>query len=273
MSDMGLPDIKNEVTIPKMVEVSLPSRGLLYGDKIPAGLTSVTPMDTDDEEMLMGAKQEADRLAIINNILLRHLDTKGLSVEDLLVGDRVYALFIIRNISFGPDYQFTVRCDSCAETFTHILKVPEGLRIRVLNSEDANEPICTVLPVSGKKIGLKHLRGKDETAVRTYVRDVRAMAGAHGEVVKGDPSYLYRIARAICQIDGKDCDINGALGLLKGPNRLTSTDSISIQNKLEEMSCGISLKLKVFCPECAGLNEMMMPFTTEFFRPTRISLK
>lgn len=257
---------KTAPAVPRVVPIDLPSRGLLYEGKIPEGRTTITPMTTKDEKILMGARQQ-DRIEIIDSILARHLETHGVALDDLVLGDRFFALLVIRNVSYGPEYKISVKCESCGDTFPHVIRVPDDLRIRVLEPEDAQEPLKIKLPISNREVGLRHLRGIDEKAIRQYARQNRSQS-----LEAGDPAYLYRIARAIASLDGKN--MPNPLEVLKvlDSDDFASADSMAIQQALEAHACGVDLSLSFSCPECAALVEMVMPFTAEFFRPSRLSI-
>lgn len=260
---------KPHFSVPKIAEIELPSRGIFYGGKLPNGSTTITPMTTKDEKILMGANQQ-DRIGLVNIILERHLDTKGVPMEDLLVGDAFYALLMLRNITFGAEYRIKLKCDECSEPFQKSLYVPRDLTIRALVPGKDKEPFEATLPVCGKRIGLRHQRGSDEKQVRSYVRQSRNAMQDKGEKQSGDPAYTYRMARVITHIDGVPADLLKTIHWLDG-EEFHSADSLAMQHAIIENSCGVDLRLMFPCPECGEENRIMFPVTAEFFRPQRLS--
>jgi len=270
VKDDEITEAKSSVSIPKDTPIVLPSRGLLYGDSMPGGETTVTPMGTKTEKMLWGAKN-ADRLLILEKLLDRHLDTKGIPQGDILIGDRMFALMVIRNITYGPEYTFRIKCDSCGEVNPYSILVPDDLQVRVLEEKDAQEPIEVQLPYCGKTIGFRHLRGKDELALRRYTRNLRNQLRGH-TLDMGDPAYTYRMALAIMTIAGQEVDTGAALRFIETED-LHGADSVTLQNAMEDHACGVDLRRSESCPECGALIELVVPFTAEFFRPSHISVR
>ncbi len=245
--------------------VKLPSRGLLYGDKMPGGDTSVTPMVYKDDMLL--ASESPDKAHIVDEIIQRHLDLKGLKYEDLLVGDKLYTLCMIRFISYGPEYRFKSRCHECQEYTERVVMVPEGLRGVYLTDQTGREPYEITLPASQRRVGLRHLRVSDERAIRSYVKEQQR--GAVRSRNTGNPAYAHTLARSIATIDGMPVENVAQAMLFLQDDGFLSRDSIEIENGIADLHCGPSLINDFECSHCFAENQSTIEFTSEFFRPGR----
>jgi len=243
--------------MPTEHKVELPSRGYFYGGKLPGGNVTVRPMTTQEEKLLVGSQ---DRLAIVDTVVERCLLTKSMPLDEYLLNDEFFMLLFIRNITYGANYSFTIKCPSCGTSFNHEVKVPDGMKLTVLTEKD-KEPFECELPIAKKKLSLRLLRVADEKEIRRYTTQVLNRPGRGGD---GDVAYTYRLARHIVKIDGEEIDSRKALELVDG---MGGGDSLVLRNSIDAHDCGVELHLSLVCPRCEYLVERMLPFTAEFFRP------
>ena len=237
--------------------VQLPSRGLFYDGRVPDGNITLRPMTTQEEKMLLSPKK--DRLAILDNVLTRCIVTKDIPLADMLIGDKFFLLLTLRSITYGMEYKFQTRCPSCNWDSQVILSIPKDLEIRVLEEAD-KEPFEVKLPSSGKTLGLRLLRVRDEVEVQRRVRQT----SMKGPVVEGDPAYEYRLALHIVTIDGEEVNVLQALTLCEN---MLGGDSLVMRNAIDEQSPGVRLLLHNACDRCGETYDRTMPFTASFFRP------
>ncbi len=236
--------------------VNLPSRGLPYGDLIPDGIVKMAPMRTKEEKLLYG---NADRVRMLETIVRRCLLSEVMPMEKYLVADQLYMLLAIRNISYGPQYQFKVRCPACGVEFHYDLEVPGGFQVKQL-PDGYTEPFERDLPQCKKRVGLKLLRVEDEYEIRKFgERPVEI-------IEEGDPTYEYRLAKHIATIDGNPADLRESLNLVEN---MYAMDSSVIQEALRDNDCGADLNLWPVCKRCGTKSQTQFKFTQEFFRRSR----
>lgn len=123
--------------------VNLPSRGILYGNvtedkNVLNGKIEIYPMTAREEEILSTQKFIRDGSAtrrVLNRCIASDIDAK-----DILTYDSNYLLFFLRQISYGDEYEFELKCQNsvCGKKFNHILKISE-LDFKEL--PDITEPI------------------------------------------------------------------------------------------------------------------------------------
>jgi len=242
-------------------EITLPSGGRFYAGAIPEGKVWVRPWSTDEEKLLLTTRR--NREEVVDRVLNACLLTHTLPLDQYLVGDKAFMLLALRCITLWPEYQFPLQCRQCGKTSTHRADLKRDLEVRELTDEDA-ETFKVKLPVCGRELELRHLRGTDEIAVRRFMRQ-RGSINAN-EADNGDPSYLYSLSLTIASIDGEKVDGVKAQRFLERPP-LHGRDSRVLQQTIDANHCGVDLALQAVCPTCGFEWRAEVPLTDEFFCP------
>jgi rRNA maturation protein Nop10 len=240
----------------KVLEMTLPSYGLMYDGAIPGGTVPYSPMTGKEEMLLAGG-----RGSVLDGILSACLSLPvGFKPSDLLVSDRFFAMLILRSVSYGEDYTFKVQCEDCDSKFKHTVRIPGDFDVKVL-SEGVTEPFLVELPHSKKVVSFRLLRGTDELSIQKHTdREFQ-----QNKKVEGDPAYIFRLAKHIVAIDDEEVkDIRKAMTFVES---LIGKDSVAFRNAIDEVDFGIDTTLKFECPRCGEENETVMPLNSEFFRP------
>jgi len=263
MAELGFQDVK------------LPSRGALYGDKIPDGVVQVRKLGaTEEAQLLSSGAQGLDRIdVVLKNCVKLPGDFKH---DELLMTDRMALMLAMRTATFGPSYSFDYRCRYCnamqrTNPPINIIEdleetTPDSIHLKMEEQGDRDwtlrEPITVELPDEKVSITFRFLRGKDES--RIVKRASRMMMQS---VDGSDPSYLFRFAVQIVTIGGEEKDIGQKELFIR---KLSATDLARFRIAVEDNEPGIDLRVYPACRSCGAANEMMMPFTAEFFRPSRL---
>ena len=241
--------------------VILPSKSILYpgNNKLAEGKVEVFPMKTKQEELLAG---RSEMISIINKLIsacVPAIKEAGISPLDLLSGDRLFLLFMIRKFTYGSAYGFKIKCPGCDLPFRKEINIPDSLQINELESGDA-QPFEVVLEDENKtKLGFRLLTGHDEIEIDRY----KSLAFKRG-VSGGDPSYTYTIARHIVAINGEEADPRKAKEFV---DEMTGMNSSIFQEAIRDKEPGVSRELEFECPQCGFDIDTLMPYTSEFFRP------
>ena len=238
--------------------VLLPSRGILYGDKLPDGVVHVRRMGTAEESMLFSqGSQGVDRVASVLKLCTRL--PAGLEHPELLLQDRMALMFALRVHTFGPLYKMSFRCAYCKEVVKHSANLIEDLNDKVSKS-DVVEPIAVHLPESNKDLTLRFLRGSDEDRIAKFSKRMRMASND-----AGDPSHVYRLALQIVTVNGAELNQQDREAFVRS---LSAGDSARMRIAVDDQEPGIDTTLYPTCTACGATNEMELPFTAEFFRPT-----
>lgn len=249
--------------------IDLPSRGIHYDGLIPDGQVKCNLWDTTIEELFAGGGSSPT--ALISDVLERCLIDLPISVNDMLVGDRYYSFFALRAESYGDDYEFPMRCQSCRFPFRHEISILNDLEV-IKSEDDAKEPFKLTLPHSGDVIEYRLLRGKDEVDIDRRVEKIYTARAKGSKLQKGgllpkkgtDPSYIMRLAKHLVTLNGVAVDFDQAVEWarsLKGP------DSLALRRSVNDNDPRINVRISVECPKCDYINELLLPFTPELVSP------
>lgn len=238
--------------------IILPSQGILYKDRVPGGRVTVKAMRMAEEKLL--ADQGRDRAEVLNTLIQNCTEGLNMPFSDVLVADKLYLLFLIRVVSFGPAVEFGMKCGKCTNTNHYRLDITKDIETRLLDHSVGNpEPFPAMLPIERVKLGLRYLRVADELEIERYARQQTLTRKQ-----EGDPTYTYRLARMIQTVNDQPISMIDALSLVE---RLYSSDSGAISDALEENDFGLNLRLSLPCGRCGAAIEEVFPFTADFFRP------
>ena len=260
----------------------LPSRGVLNLDPesgeslMPDGLISIRKLTTREESVLLNqGARGMERIEVLLKNCVK-LPSAKLALDDLLLTDRLAILLSLRTITFGPKYAFTFRCQFCGNTSKANVDILEDLdemtpdvigeRLYAAGKLDSPndfklvEPFDVLLPDAMKTVALRFLRGTDETRI---MKRTKRMALKSND--PSDPSYIYRLALQIVSVDGEEQNIATTEMFVKN---LTAGDSAQMRIAVDSMEPGIDMRVFPTCSGCGGENERVMPFDSEFFRPS-----
>jgi len=243
--------------------VPLPSRGLLYPN-LPDGQVRVGAITSREQKIFAGSGSGAR--SKIDIIIDNCVDSRGLASDDLLLADRLFCLFQVRSLA-STKYGFKYRCPACGSINPRVeIDLLQDLHVKELTQQFL-EPYRIKLPLSGKSLGLRHFRGKDEQAVADWAtKHAGTMPAAEGDI-----AYYYRLSRHVTEVDGQSIPL-GAATVVDLVQHLEGPDVFAFLQALDDMAFGFVLDLTMTCPNsrCRSEEEVGMPFTAEFFRP-RIS--
>lgn len=241
--------------------VNLPSRGVLYEGQIPDGVVQVRKLKTGEEAILL--KQGGSPLDRMNVIIEQCVKLpNGFEHQNLLIVDRMALLLSLRLVTFGARYDVSYKCPSCNNLAKVEMDLMEDLDENAAD-DSLSEPQHVKLPDSGNMVGLRFLRGVDED--RITKRAKRTMMKSNDP---GDPSYQHRLALQIVSIDEKEgMTLPEREAFVRG---ITAKDALAIRTKIDDSEPGIDLQVVLECNHCGTPTEMTLPFTGEFFRPSRI---
>jgi hypothetical protein len=243
---------------------ALPSRGVLYEGKLPDGKVEIRPFKGREQALLQ--QQGGGIIGKIDAILracVRFPDTFK-DPKELLLTDRFAILLAQRTKTFGPKYEFEVRCRSCGAQQHQAIDITEDFN-EVVGTEDLVEPFPVELTDCGKTVHLRFIRGMDDDQIAKNAKRMQ-MQSNDGS----DPSYLLRVAMQIVKIDGEDEERYKPLPFRqKFVEELTASDLIELEDAVNEKEPGIDTRIYPECRSCGYTNELTMPFDAAFFRPRR----
>jgi len=246
----------------------LASNGRLYSgiedwpEGVP-GTVRITPIRTKHEAKLFGSRGKSYESSM-DMIFRNCIAEPNLRPEDITLQDRLHLLIRIRALSYGSDYTIgsgsSIPCSMCGNS---IEKVIDLTKLRV-NYLEKDEPFEMILPRSGHVVQWRDLRGSDLHAIRNFVQNARQNRLPD----EGDPEFIFRMAKFVVGVDGKELNIGEAREFI---GNLIGEDSAYFLEAVEA-EYGVELNLNLTCDVCGSVLEGYgLPINQEFFRPRRLA--
>lgn len=243
-------------------EYTLPSKGKIY-NKMFGPTVKLRSMTTMEEMKRQSPSNNVNRVLcdIIDSCLVTKLPIK---TYDMCIGDFTYLLTMLRVVTYGPEYKFTVGCPHCRETYESSMNLDE-LKIKEFNADEFNELLKITLPVSGKEIKLKFQTPRMLDEISAKVREFKKKTK-----VEYDPTMTITMQ---CMIDTVDDAKFDFVALENFVNTLSAKDARVIMNrilKINEM-IGLDTRVDITCDKCGGDIITFFRLSSEFFEPSEIN--
>ena len=226
--------------------VQLPSRGIFYKNK--KSSVKVGYLTAADENILMGRSDD-----VTMQLLRNKLYEPGMKPEELLEGDIEAILIFLRNTSFGPEMEMTLKDPVSGNEFKTQVLLDE-LNINKGVEPDTDGTFSATLPVSGVQVKLKPLTYGDGLELRKIFESY-----PQGRVV---PRVTMRLVKEIQSING-----NTDKGeITKFVEQMPIADSKFIKKFMNENEPRLDMERIVMAPSGEKLT-VNVGFGVEFFRP------
>ena len=224
-------------------------------DSIVEGLLSDLPTNTETEiELPSGGiakikpitfEEERQMVALSNkgedpSTLLIEKCVTGLDLNKILLIDKIYLLFKLRELSFGSVYKFHMSCPSCKEQQTISIDINE---MPVAPLEGGSEKVEIDLPMCKKKVLLRRASVSDE------------------KIISDTSKMLDNLWRFILKFDEYD----DSMIIQKVLSKLPAGD---VNTMISEIMCegfGISTEVMARCSACGHDSKMELPLDKNFF--------
>jgi len=242
--------------------VDLPSKGQYPEGHPLSGKDSVEIrfMTAKDEDILTNQSLLKKGLAIerfLQNVLL----DKSIATEDLLIGDRNAILVAARRSGYGADYDTTVSCPACGEKNQINFnlgepKIKETSYPQEYNIELVEGEIYVTPPLTGFRVGLRLLTGRDETYIAKRMTDKK---------IKNEDLVTQQFRLMITSVQG-DSSRNTIDYYV---DRMPTQDSRYIRAAYGFINPTVKISEDFECHSCGHEQEMEVPFGADFFWPDR----
>lgn len=233
--------------------VKLPSGGIFYKSKKKS--VKVGYLTAADENILSNVNpNKSIRESIVLPLLRNKIYEPDLRPEELLDGDIEALMIFLRNTSFGPEYNVSIRDPKTDKPFETSILLDELNIKKVDVTPDENGYITTTLPRSGNSVKLKFLTIRDLLEIDEIIDQYPA-----GRI---PPSQTIRLNKMIVSIDGNDD--RGHIS--KFVETMPIMDSKHIKKFMNENEPRLDLTKQVIAP--SGEKTIVnIVFGVEFFRP------
>jgi len=241
--------------------IPLPSKGLLYKNQQSSVI--IEPMKTKHERILASMNQ-SNSLEVMVQVMKECIKFEN-EFNEMLLGDALYLMIVLRAISLGGEVRFLLTCPKCDTNFYTSVRVPEELKLIELTPEDI-PPFYVELPVCKKVIGWRYLKLVDEKIIEQRVKKIAETLG--NEFDLRNLVTTVRKAQAIVSIDGKDLSENhNIMEKIHFVDNLVLQDLYILQSAMDEKEFGLDTTVSKSCSNCGETSEFTLGITPEFFRP------
>jgi len=231
--DELLKNVKSKIS---WAELRLPSSG--FNDS-KVETIEIRPFTFEDEKVLRTVKTIADGAKIIEKLITRCM--KGIDYNDLLVSDKNYILYKLREISYGDKYDIELTCGNCAtknELQVELSKLPVHY---AETPEDLNKTIT--LPDSEVEVVIQALKVTQEM------------------LFQSTDQMFDNLWRLIYSINGHT-ERTVKQGFVRGT---TARDISVIRQAITDDSIGLQTKVNFVCNECEYHESLELPLNESFF--------
>ena len=243
--------------------VELPSKGN-YPINHPLHKVEVLELRymTAKEEDILSSQTLLKKGIAIERMLQSLILDKNIKVSDMLVGDRNALVIAARISGYGASYQTQIGCPACGtrNPFDFDLnqrkikesEVDERLTMQLLD----NGNFACKMPFSKFNIEFKLLNGRDEQTLAKLSADKKKRKMA--ETMLTDQFKLM-----IVGIEGhKDKSV-----INKYVDNMPTLDSRHLKACYKMAAPDVEIKQEFECTSCGHMQEMEVPFNTDFFWP------
>jgi len=181
-----------------------------------------------------------------------------LNWDEVLQGDRFYALLRIRTLTYGVDYAFTAACDNPACRARIEWELPlHDLPVRKLDGErlerfKAGNRVEVTLPDAGRRVWFRLLTGREEKRLPALRRK------------SPDRMLAALLTLRVLEIEGVEDRRRRAFF-----DELSMGDADALLDAFDEAECGVETTIEIECPECFALQDIELPFERTFLMPGR----
>jgi len=246
--------------------VELPSRGKFYSDDHPLHnqeSIEIRYMTAKDEDILTSNALIRKGVAL-DRLLQNVIVDKRIKADDLLVGDRNAILVATRISGYGESYDVKMSCPTCFSSVEHGFDLSK-LNVQYGDNLEEHDIILAsdntfliTLPKTKAEVNLRLMTGTDE-------RDLGKLAQTRKKHKLPESSLTDQFKKIIVAVNGSanKSHINELVDCLP------AADSRYLRNLYFATIPNIDLRQDFECNSCGAFEEVMIPFTTEFFWPKR----
>jgi hypothetical protein len=236
-------------------EIDLPSGGRLYDKDSPISSGKIVlKYMTAKEEDILTSENLIKKGTVIDKLLDSLIVTKGVNVEDLVLGDKNAIMVASRILAYGPEYEAEIINPNNGEKLSYTFNLTE-CDFKQIDSEISENNFKSKLPVSGVEVTYKVLTGKEEKSIENELNSVRKLKK---EV---SPELTTRLRNIITSVDGN----NEKSVINNFVENMLSKDSLYLRQEITKNSPDIDLSQEI---EIEGETVRVdIPMTVNFFWP------
>lgn len=231
----------------------VPSAGLFGG---PTEVT-LRPMTTKEEKIILTSRDSSFLEKIVKSCIV---EPKDVNINQLHPNDITYLLYMLREMTFGPNYKQKMQCPNCGLKQDIEIDITE-MTYDILDLDTLDEKLKIKLPVSGDEVTFRLLSQGDFNDISENVKRLTRQNKLN------DPEgyeYVCRFAKMIKSVNGEEVkDLKQAIDYVDNMNM---RDLGEIKDALANIPLGINTLNVRTCRNCGEEVEVLGAAVPEFFR-------
>ena len=235
--------------------VDLPSGGKVYpkDSSLSSGKIEIKYMTAKEEDILT-SQNLIKKGVVIKELLDSLIVSKGVSSDDLILGDKNAVMVASRILAYGPEYTVEVTNPTTGNIFEHTFDLTECEFKKIPNDINSNE-FEIELPYSKITVKFKLLNGYDEFDIEKELESYKKVG------MKVSPELTTRLKHTIVSVDGDDSKTT----ISNFVDNMLSRDSLFLRSELARVAPDIEMTQEI---EIEGDTvKVVIPMTVNFFWP------
>lgn len=243
--------------------IGIPSEGYFYESSNPLSIGTVDiKYMTAREEDILSSENLIKKGIVLQKLLESLIISEGVSVDDLLIGDK-NALFIAsRRLAYGDKYgPLEIQCPKCSKEnkCTVDLSTIKNKEYDFSKFTRGKNLFEFTLPKSKRCVNFKLLTHKDDVEIDKEIETFKKIQ-KNGT----SPEITCRLKKMIVSIDGSS-DKQSISKFVDG--ELLSMDSLALRQYAKEITPDIDMSFDFSCENCNHVERMGIPLVVSFFWP------
>ena len=200
------------------------------------GVATIRPITFEEEKQILSlSKKGVDPSLVLLDNCVEDIDK-----SDILLVDKIYLLFKLRELSFGSVYKFVVGCPSCHQENRIAVDLNA---MPVVSMDDLGREVDIDLPMCKKPAVVKLASVNDEK----YISDTELL--------------MDNLWRFVASINGVDND----MVIQKVIKKLPAGDINTMISTIMCEGYGLTTEIRVQCSNCGHESVMELPLNKNFF--------
>lgn len=247
--------------------IDLPSEGKFYPDGHPLsdGEIEIRYMTASDEDILTDQNLLRKGKAL-DRLLEAVIVEQGVTLDDLLVGDKGAIVLATRVLAYGPQYRYEVDCPRCNETQEEVVDLKE-IESKELpeDIEEGSREFSFNLPVTDKNVTIQLLTHRENQMIQSELRNTKR--GTNKKKLGGpqvSKGVTTRLKHLITSVDGEEsqAEINNFV------EQMPARDSHELRKFVRRINPDLDLTQPFECDWCGHEEVMRIPLDANFLFPT-----
>tara|TARA_A100001037_G_scaffold67550_1_gene60012 strand:+ start:49478 stop:50413 length:936 start_codon:yes stop_codon:yes gene_type:complete len=244
--------------------IDLPSRGWFYPPESPLarGKVDIKYMTAKEEDILTSQNLIKKGL-VLDKLLEELIVTPGISLDDILVGDKNAIFIAARILAYGKDYKVKFKDPSTGDDVEDVIDLThlDNKEFDFESAERGRNLFEYELPYSKKKIHWSLLKHSDEKAIDAELKSLKKFSRDKNQ----SSEVTTRLKYVIKALDGEDDKTKIKKYV---DTELLARDSLSFRNHIKENTPDIDLTFNFESEETGYTERMNLPLGVDFFYPT-----